>query len=262
MDCFEKSVKLLKIKIIATNEKEKNGHSWKVITIDRPNDFSQELYKNNKKNMKPIQGDTKENLSFIHHIRHKKIIFLQRSRIGDWRRKWQLTPVPLPGEFHGQRNCSPRGAAVHHSAKSQTWLSGLRRVEHTRLSISVVHWSKSLFFLKYSKAYSTLVGNESLSYVHFKAQPGGDSAICKISLVTSSSPEKDTACCKLHLQDSFILSLPVFAFWSLSSISATFAILFLTIANLLLVSMSLFVCLDSTYQRDHTAFVLCLTYFT
>ena len=225
---------------------------------DRLNDFSQELYKNNKKNMKPIQGDTKENLSFMHHIRHKKIIFLRRSRIGDWRRKWQPTPVPLPGEFHGQRNCGPRGAAVHDSAKSQTWLSGLRRTEHTRLSISVVHWSKSLFFLKYSRAYSALVGNESLSYVYFKAQPGGDSAVCKISLVTSSSPEKDRARCKLH-----ILSLPVFAFWSLSSISAPFAILFLTITTLLLVSMSLFVCLDSTYHRDHTAFVLfCLTYFT
>ena len=34
MDCFEKSIKLLKINIIATNEKEKNGHSWKVIIIE------------------------------------------------------------------------------------------------------------------------------------------------------------------------------------------------------------------------------------
>ena len=34
-----------------------------------------------------------------------------------WRRKWQPTPVSLPGESHGQRNlagCSPRGHRVRH----------------------------------------------------------------------------------------------------------------------------------------------------
>ena len=35
-----------------------------------------------------------------------------------WNRKWQPTPVFLPGEFHGQR--SPR-ATVHGVTKSQTW---------------------------------------------------------------------------------------------------------------------------------------------
>ena len=34
-----------------------------------------------------------------------------------WKRKWQLTPVLLPGESHGQR------ATVHGAAKSQTRLS-------------------------------------------------------------------------------------------------------------------------------------------
>ena len=34
-----------------------------------------------------------------------------------WRRKWQPTPVFLPGVSHGQR------ATVHGVAKSQTWLS-------------------------------------------------------------------------------------------------------------------------------------------
>ena len=37
-----------------------------------------------------------------------------------WRRKWQPTPVFLPGESHGQRSlvgCSPWGS------KSRTWLS-------------------------------------------------------------------------------------------------------------------------------------------
>ena len=32
-----------------------------------------------------------------------------------WRRKWQLTPVFLPGKFHGQRSL-----VVHGVAKSQT----------------------------------------------------------------------------------------------------------------------------------------------
>ena len=37
-----------------------------------------------------------------------------------WRRKWQLTPVFLPGEFHGQRNLA---GIVHSITKSQTQLS-------------------------------------------------------------------------------------------------------------------------------------------
>ena len=38
------------------------------------------------------------------------------SRRSPWRRKWQPTPVFLPGEFHGQRSlagCSPRGCESH-----------------------------------------------------------------------------------------------------------------------------------------------------
>ena len=41
-----------------------------------------------------------------------------------WRRKWQLTPVFLPGKFHGQRNLVAQGVA-----KSQTRLSN--RAQHT-----------------------------------------------------------------------------------------------------------------------------------
>ena len=37
-----------------------------------------------------------------------------------WRRKWQSTPVFLPGKFHGQRSTWP--ATVHGVTKSQTWL--------------------------------------------------------------------------------------------------------------------------------------------
>ena len=38
-----------------------------------------------------------------------------------WRRKWQPTPVFLPGESHGQRNMA--GFKVHRVAKSRTQLS-------------------------------------------------------------------------------------------------------------------------------------------
>ena len=36
-----------------------------------------------------------------------------------WRRKWQPTPVSLPGKSHGQRSLR---AAVHGVTKSRTWL--------------------------------------------------------------------------------------------------------------------------------------------
>ena len=41
-----------------------------------------------------------------------------------WRRKWQLTPVLLPGEFHGQRSlagCSPWGHRVGHDLVTDSW---------------------------------------------------------------------------------------------------------------------------------------------
>ena len=41
-----------------------------------------------------------------------------------WRRKWQPTPVFLPGKFHGQRSLA---ATVHGVAESQTRLSNCQR---------------------------------------------------------------------------------------------------------------------------------------
>ena len=38
-----------------------------------------------------------------------------------WKRKWQPTPVFLPGEFHGQKGLA--GYTVHAVTKSQTQLS-------------------------------------------------------------------------------------------------------------------------------------------
>ena len=36
--------------------------------------------------------------------RHKKLRFNTWARKIPWRRKWQPTPVVLPGKFHGQRS--------------------------------------------------------------------------------------------------------------------------------------------------------------
>ena len=44
-----------------------------------------------------------------------------------WRRKWQPTPVFLPGKFHGRWNLV--GYTVHGVVKSQTRLSGFTSLE-------------------------------------------------------------------------------------------------------------------------------------
>ena len=40
-----------------------------------------------------------------------------------WRRKWQRTPVFLPGKFHGQRSLERRWDTVHRVTENQTRLS-------------------------------------------------------------------------------------------------------------------------------------------
>jgi len=57
-----------------------------------------------------------------------------------WRRKWQSTPVFLPGKFHEQRSLV--GYIVHGVAKSQTWLNNWAHT-HTRThthTVSVRIW--------------------------------------------------------------------------------------------------------------------------
>ena len=55
---------------------------------------------------------------------------------GIWRRKWQASPVFLPGESHGQRNLS----MVHGVAKSRTWLKWLSTLARTYL-VSLKCWT-------------------------------------------------------------------------------------------------------------------------
>ena len=48
-------------------------------------------------------------------VRHNWVTSLSLSTLMHWRRKWQPTPVFLPGESHGQRSlvgCSPWGCRV------------------------------------------------------------------------------------------------------------------------------------------------------
>jgi len=47
-----------------------------------------------------------------------------------WRRKWQPTPVFLPGKFHGQNSLT---GTVHGVAKSRIRLSKLTLIKHSNL---------------------------------------------------------------------------------------------------------------------------------
>ena len=57
------------------------------------------------------------------------------ARRGKWRRKWQPTPVFLPGEFHGQRSLA--GYIVHGIPKSQTWLSDWTTARRGKIKNSI-----------------------------------------------------------------------------------------------------------------------------
>ena len=63
-----------------------------------------------------------------------------------WRRKWQPTPVFLPGESHGQRNLAGWSPWV---AKSQTWLKWLTKDTLKASSLSCVQ----LFATPWTVAY-------------------------------------------------------------------------------------------------------------
>ena len=51
--------------------------------------------------------------------RHRRLGFNPWVRKIPWRRKWQPTPVLLPGDFYGQRSLV--GYIVHDIAKNWTW---------------------------------------------------------------------------------------------------------------------------------------------
>src|SRR5574337_2205755 len=66
-------------------------------------------------------------------VRHDLVTSLSLSTFMHWRRKWQPTPVFLPGESHGWRSlvgCSPRGHTESDTTEV-TWQQQQRSEEHT-----------------------------------------------------------------------------------------------------------------------------------
>ena len=57
-----------------------------------------------------------------------------------WRRKWQPTPVFLPGEFHGQRSMVGYSPWGHNESDTTEWLTthtqGSQRVRHDRSDLA------------------------------------------------------------------------------------------------------------------------------
>ena len=64
-----------------------------------------------------------------------------------WRRKWQPTPVFLPGESHGWRSW---WATVHGVAKSRIWLSDFTFTFNSQLRLSALVFAIECF-LEFSK---------------------------------------------------------------------------------------------------------------
>ena len=63
-----------------------------------------------------VPSQSKLILCFLGILKSCVLIFTHFKEIG-WRRKWQPTPVFLPGKVHGQRNlagCSPWGYMTEH----------------------------------------------------------------------------------------------------------------------------------------------------
>jgi len=56
----------------------------------------------------------------IGNLQETRVLSLGNRRKIPWRRKWQPTPVFLPGKFHGQRNLE---VTIHGVVKSRTQLS-------------------------------------------------------------------------------------------------------------------------------------------
>ena len=70
-------------------------------------------------------GNILQSAEHLRHIKDHYLELLSDAEEGycvlktSWRRKWQPTPVSLPGKFHGQRSLAEQ-VIVHGVAKSQT----------------------------------------------------------------------------------------------------------------------------------------------
>ena len=102
-----------------------------------------------------------------------------------WRRKWQPTPVFLPGKFHGRRNLVGYSLWV---SKSQTGLSNFTH--------SLPHRKQTLYQLSYKGIYIVLYWDViHISHSSFRAYHSVDSQSCAaietINFRTFSSSQKE-----------------------------------------------------------------------
>ena len=89
----------------------------------------------------------------------------------NWRRKWQLTPVFLPGEFHGQRSLVSYGPWGHKEPDTAEWMSNNEHALSTMLDARNVMCSgngsmisNSSVFWMFSLSRYSLAGAHS--FVH------------------------------------------------------------------------------------------------
>ena len=74
-----------------------------------------------------------------------------------WRRSWQLTPVFLPGEFHGQRSLVGYGPRGHKESDTTKQLTlSLFDAEDLAPSYLTHPWSSSLLFFLRSRCICSL----------------------------------------------------------------------------------------------------------
>ena len=58
--------------------------------------------------------------------------------IFSWRREWQLTPIFLPGEFHGQRSLVSYSPWFHKEADMAEQLTHTHTHTHTHVEIQLI----------------------------------------------------------------------------------------------------------------------------
>ena len=89
----------------------------------------------------------------------------------DWRRKWQPTPVLLPGKFHGQRSLvgySPWGGI-----ESDTMSMHMRMCAHTHTHTQVRSWASQVALEVKNQSASAGEVRETGSIPQSGRSPGG-----------------------------------------------------------------------------------------
>ena len=147
-----------------------------------------------------------------------------------WRRKWQPTPVFLPGESQGQRSlvgCHLWGhrcdlaaaAAVHEVAKSRTWLSNWTELNWTP-TIHQIEEINHLMPMSTKPPELPVLRNSSCSPVHSLVRPAvlqPPFLIVSISMIAASMA---TAHLLPQPQPSYLLAV-VLGIFALSLIQVT-----------------------------------------